>query len=131
MPVIYRFFHKQALETIANTIEECWDEEPDARLTSHCVLQRVKKLIFSPRDDTFDALLLEQLKEFEREDSQCSSNCAPASFIANNWDSRSPRYRNDTYSSSSVKSLSQMNDDEASLASTSQMNDVDLHLLGE
>ena len=126
-----KFFY-QALETIAKTIEECWDEEPDARLTSHCVLQRIKKLIFCPRDDTFDALLLEQLKGLEGEDSQCSSNSLPSSsLITNNWDSQISQNRNDTYSSSSVKSLAQINDEEASLVSTSSKMDVARRLLDQ
>ena len=29
------------MEEICNTIEECWDAEPDARLHAHCVLERL------------------------------------------------------------------------------------------
>ena len=26
------------------TIQECWDEEADSRLTAHCVLERIKQM---------------------------------------------------------------------------------------
>lgn len=30
----------QGMNTVANTITECWDEDPDARLTASCIAAR-------------------------------------------------------------------------------------------
>ena len=32
------------MEQLCITIEECWDRDPDARLSAHCVLNRLKDL---------------------------------------------------------------------------------------
>ena len=44
-------------------MERCWDDDSDARLTSHCVKHRLKRLITSPSDATFDPTELEKMKE--------------------------------------------------------------------
>ena len=44
-------------------MKRCWDDDSDARLTSHCVKQRFKRLITSPSDDTFNLKELEKIKE--------------------------------------------------------------------
>ena len=44
-------------------MERCWDDDSDARLTSHCVKHRFKRLITSPSDATFDSTELEKMKE--------------------------------------------------------------------
>lgn len=38
------FFLLQRVDEICNTIEECWDDEGDARLTAHCVHVRLMHL---------------------------------------------------------------------------------------
>ncbi|XP_032222986.1 activin receptor type-2A [Nematostella vectensis] len=37
-----------ALRVIIQTIEECWDQDGEARLTSHCVAQRLKQVAIVP-----------------------------------------------------------------------------------
>ena len=34
----------QKTEQLCTTIEECWDRDPDARLSAHCVLNRLQGL---------------------------------------------------------------------------------------
>ena len=55
-------------------MKTCWDEASDARITSHCVEQRIKKIIYSPSDNTFDAILLDQLKDCSNEVSTDSTS---------------------------------------------------------
>jgi len=94
-------------------MERCWDDDADARLTSHCVEQRIKKLVYSPTDNTFDSQLLHQLKEHhQKEDSVDSSISCHSALIVGGWDDNSSNKK--TSSASSTKSL----------ASTTQMENV-------
>ena len=34
----------QILGEICNTIQECWDEDNEARLSAHCVLERLQRI---------------------------------------------------------------------------------------
>lgn len=56
----------QGVAVICTTIKECWDHDPEARLTAHCVAERVSEL-----EDELDKLssrsssaekILEELK---------------------------------------------------------------------
>ena len=56
-------------------MESCWDDDSDARLTSHCVEQRLKSLIESPPDcTTFEPQFLDLLKDSADECSTCSDS---------------------------------------------------------
>jgi len=72
-PIKQEWKTSQAFTSIIETMERCWDDDSDARLTSQCVKQRIKRLITSPPDQTFDQSALEQLKEKCIEISQESS----------------------------------------------------------
>lgn len=60
------WFRHQGVAVICTTIKECWDHDPEARLTAHCVAERVSEL-----EDELDKLssrsssaekILEELK---------------------------------------------------------------------
>ncbi len=44
-------FHLQGVAAVCSTINECWDHDPEARLTAQCVAER-----FSEMDDDLDKL---------------------------------------------------------------------------
>jgi len=70
-------------------METCWDDDGDARLTSQCVEHRIKKLINSPIDNTFDSRILEQLKKKSNEISTDSSVSFHSALIIGSWDDTS------------------------------------------
>ena len=85
------------------TMEKCWDDDSDARLTSHCVEQQLKQLVYSSTDE-FDSQLLNQLKEpREKEDSTDSSVSSHSALIVGRWDDNSSTKK--ASSVSSTKSL--------------------------
>lgn len=42
----------RGLNEICETIEECWDQDAEARISSSCVLERVKGLIRNNSNET-------------------------------------------------------------------------------
>ena len=99
------FFTFQSFLTIVETMELCWDDDADARLTSQCVAQRIKRLIHSPPDNTFESHALEQLKDGEKENSQSSSISSNSALL---WDNSSTR--KDCASNKSIGSYSTTDD---------------------
>ena len=43
--IIFLFLYSQCTKTIKQSIEECWDEDPSARLTANCLQERMKQLL--------------------------------------------------------------------------------------
>eukprot|EP00111_Clytia_hemisphaerica_P008938 TCONS_00026127-protein len=108
----------QSFVTIVETMELCWDDDADARLTSQCVAQRIRRLIHSPPDNTFQSHALEQLKEGEKENSQSSSISSNSALL---WDNSSTR--KDCTSNKSIGSYS-TTDDHSQYSLSSSSNTV-------
>ena len=57
---IYLLRNVQGMDLLCATITECWDHDPEARLTAHCVVER------------FNTLDLEEVEQVEAEpDNSC------------------------------------------------------------
>lgn len=70
---IFLFWSFQGMQVLSATITECWDHDPEARLTAHCVLERFNTIAQEELES--NTVFVSIPSSTEQQDSPLPSNC--------------------------------------------------------
>lgn len=62
------------MQVLSATITECWDHDPEARLTAHCVLERFNTIVQEEELES-STVFVSVPSSTEQQDSPLPSNC--------------------------------------------------------
>lgn len=51
MIILKSYFHFQGLRVMCDTMEDCWDHDPEARLTASCMIERISTILQNSKTD--------------------------------------------------------------------------------
>lgn len=70
---IFLFWSFQGMQVLSATITECWDHDPEARLTAHCVLERLNTIAQEELES--NTVFVSIPSSTEQQDSPLPFNC--------------------------------------------------------